>query len=138
MSQYLLNGPTTMTFVGSAAAVSGQLVYMYSTTSKSVVLTSAETDMPIGVIADGQSVSATSGGADEPISIIPLNTGGSHKMRASAVIAANALVMPAADGEIATHTGATSYIVGVALEAATAADDLIEVFMFSPSRTSAS
>lgn len=51
---------------------------------------------------------------------------GTHKVRVSEAVAAGALLYSEADGEVQDTAQATAFIEGTALEAATAADDIIE------------
>ena len=58
--------------------------------------------------------------------IVPVDIIGRLEVEASAAIAAGAAVQTASDGRAATRTG-TNYIAGYALEAASAAGDIIEI-----------
>ena len=84
-------------------------------------------DTPIGVISD----EATAAGEAVSVSLLG-SSRGTVRMVASAAIAQGALVEPAASGRIQTlGAGAgTHHVVGRALDAATAAGDLIEVDPF--------
>jgi hypothetical protein len=59
--------------------------------------------------------------------MIPVDTLGTTQVTASAAIAAGARIQVAAGGQAATY--AAGKIVGIALEAAAAAGDVIEVFL---------
>ncbi len=59
---------------------------------------------------------------------VKLNTeGGTHEMKAGGVISAGAVVYPAASGKVLATTTSANNPIGIALEAATADGDIIEV-----------
>ncbi|MGD8387331.1 MAG: DUF2190 family protein [Desulfobacteraceae bacterium] len=89
---------------------------------KVVHCTAAETDDPIGT-------SLLHASTGEDTSIDPINRGGTMEMVASEAISEDAEVYQAADGKIQPAPSAPgSYRrVGIALEAATADEDVIEV-----------
>jgi len=59
---------------------------------------------------------------------VKLNTAsGTHEMRAGGVISAGAAVFPAASGKVLATTTSANLAIGIALEAATADGDVIEV-----------
>lgn len=71
---------------------------------------------------------------DDHCNVILRNSPGSREVTAAGVIAINAPVFAAADGEIQTlPAAAADYLqVGVAIEAATAAGDIIEIIPCDP------
>ena len=114
----------------SAANMEYRLV-VPGTSVEQVKIPAADTDIAIGVMLNIPA-------AGENASVRFLNSGGSCWMRAVAAISVGDFVVAAlvADtthyGKIRTMTGITTetvYIVGRALEAATAEDDLIEVLL---------
>jgi predicted RecA/RadA family phage recombinase len=61
---------------------------------------------------------------------VKLNTaGGTHEMKAGGVISAGAVVYPAASGKILAAQTSSNNAIGIALEAATADGDVIEVVL---------
>jgi predicted RecA/RadA family phage recombinase len=61
---------------------------------------------------------------------VKLNTaGGTHEMKAGGVISAGAVVYPAASGKILASQTSSNNAIGIALEAATADGDVIEVVL---------
>ena len=91
-------------------------------TAFSVDMISAATDVPIGIIENTPS-------AGQGANVRLLNGGGFGKVQADAVIGIGSPAMASADGQVASavYGGATgtAFIVGVTLEAATAAGDFI-------------
>src|SRR5688572_8369107 len=84
-------------------------------------------DIPIGVITDEAAA------AGEHVNVALLGSSrGTVRMVASAAIAQGALLEPAASGRVQTLAGGagTHHVVGRALDAATAAGDVIEVDPF--------
>lgn len=105
--------------VGTTAGAAALTKYELVKTWGAVVVSAAATDAIVGVVTDGCDASSP----------VNLCIQGETYARASAAIAAGALLQPAADGEVATHTG-TNTVVGRALEAATAQGDFIRIFLF--------
>lgn len=71
-----------------------------------------------------QTVPALAAGDKVPVKL--RSAAGTHKVRVSEAVAAGALLYSEADGEVQDTAQATAFIEGTALEAATAADDIIE------------
>jgi hypothetical protein len=90
-----------------------------------VAVTTANTEIPLGVCDDEAAA------IDDYVNVQLLgNKQGTILMRAHAAIDAGDLLVPAAAGRVQTIDGlssVTTYIVGRALNAATAQDDLVEV-----------
>lgn len=106
----------SVTFTASADVTGGRLV----------AVTGNRTVGPAG--ADSAAVVGVAGfdaKAGERVTVFT-RAGGVHRLTASAAIAAGVKVSSAAAGTIQT-IGATTNPVGLALEAATAADDVIDV-----------
>ncbi len=90
-------------------------------TAKKVLVVAAVTDIPIGVLQNKP-------GAAGERALVALLDGAILKMIAGAAITAGAIVgMHATDGLIDDTITAAAPTVGVAIEAATAANDIIEV-----------
>lgn len=108
----------------TAGAAVGQYLLLQNS-SGNVIVATAATQLIVGC---SQATSAASG------ETLPMYLGGQVvKLRASAAIAKHARVMATTDGEIVTFTsGAGVFAVGIALEAAAADQDVIEVW-FCPS-----
>jgi hypothetical protein len=117
---FLGRQPTSFTAGGTISK--GNVVMLNGTTSKSVVRTTAITDMVIGVALND----AVSGDRIDVLTIGPV-----VKMLAAAAIACNAEVMPhgTTNGRVDDAAGATARSIGVALEAAGADGDMIEVML---------
>lgn len=99
------------------------LVKLHSTAGQCVV-TTAITDVALGASL----TSASSGGT------VAVQQFGKVKLTAKAAISLGAQVMPDSGGSglIATASGATAKSCGIALEAATAENDIIEVLLAAP------
>ena len=110
-------------FVATIATAKFVVVMLDSTEGK-VVVTTAITDMPIGVTT----ASAAAGGT------VALQQSGVAKVTASGIIALGAQVVASADGKVETFTGigATALSMGVALQASGATGDVIEVQLHCP------
>lgn len=107
--------------VGASALAKTDLVK----TPAALVVGAAATDTCIGIVEDGVAANAT---------VCPVCIFGITRARASAAITRGDLLEAAAAGEVATHsTTSTKPVVGIALEAATAANDEIEIFLFPQS-----
>lgn len=100
----------------SADVIGGRLVIV------SGAKTVAPATLDSAVVAGVAGTDAKSG---DPVTVYPVS-GGVHALVASAAIAAGARVVAAAAGKVAT-IGANSNPIGIALEAATNADDVIDV-----------
>lgn len=71
-------------------------------------------------------------GANQKIPVRMRNSCGTVKMVAAEAFAVGASLYSAASGRVADTAAATSYFVGIALEEATAAGDVVEVLRFVP------
>ena len=114
-------GPLTKLAAGTIPAYSLVKQEAYGAV---VVCTATATDEAIGVTGERNVVSG------EYVEVYPLNSQGTVLMRAAAALAINVPVFQAAAGEIddLPASGATTHRrVGVTMEAAGAADDVIEV-----------
>jgi len=114
--------------VGTGGVTEGALVKL---SSGAVVLnTAASTDDPIGVAMDKKS-------AGDVVAVSFLKSGGSLEMVAAGAISAGAVVYASADGKVqALPAAAATYRqVGIALEAATADGDVIEVLPYGYNNT---
>lgn len=106
--------------VGAAAVAQYQLVK----TPAALVEGAAATDTALGVVQSGAAI-----GADVDVCLF-----GVTRAIASAAITRGDLLEAAAAGEVALHSGtSTKPVVGIALEAATAQGDEIEIFLFCQS-----
>lgn len=109
------------------AALTTRFLLMKQGTADNQVNICGAADVPIGVCTDEV---ATADIAAVPVNVQLLNSDMTLKMVASAAIAAGAQLEPAASGKVVTlvlGAGTTSYIIGVALTAAAADGDVIEV-----------
>lgn len=109
--------------VGTGGVTAHSLVKMSS--GKAVLNTATATDDPIGVALYKES-------ADGVVAVRLINCPGTVEMIASGAISAGADVYAAADGEIQAlpEAAATYRKVGLAVEAATADGDIIEVLPY--------
>lgn len=105
-----------VTFTASAAVTGGRLVVV--TGDRTVGPAGADSAAVVGVAA----FDAASG---EPVTVFT-RAGGVQRLTASAAIAAGARVISASAGKVAT-IGAGANALGVALEAASADNDVIDV-----------
>jgi hypothetical protein len=111
-------------FTAGGTISKGNVLMLNGTTSKSVVRTTAITDLAVGVaLAD-----ASSG---DLVPVMPI--GPVCKVLAAGPVACNAEVMPhgSTAGRVDDAAGATARSIGVALEAAGADGDMIEVMLLS-------
>lgn len=108
-----------------AAEALGAHDLVYLSAAGKVSKTTAATDYAIGVVLRDYAV------GDKEVSVVPLGKGMVLHMRSSAAITLGGAVVAAADGEIADEgvAAAGERPIGVAMEAATAADEIIEVFV---------
>lgn len=123
MANYNLQGSTPAGYIAGGTIAANVLVKLDSTQGQ-VVVTTAITETPMGASLN----SATSG------QTIAVQTAGKAKLTAKAAISLGAQVMPDGGGAglIATAAGATAKSIGIALEAATAENDVIEVLLLVP------
>jgi hypothetical protein len=104
----------------TAGAAIGQYK-LVKVSGANVVVTTAATERVLGC---SQADAADSGES------LAITHGGRVKLKASGAITKGARVVPAADGEIAADAGTSTHIAcGVALEAAAADGDVIEVLL---------
>tara|TARA_R100000152_G_C6781949_1_gene217720 strand:- start:7407 stop:7793 length:387 start_codon:yes stop_codon:yes gene_type:complete len=76
--------------------------------------------------------------AGDEVSVKLRSAAGTHKVRAKEACDAGALLYSEADGEVQDTAQATSFIVGTALEAAAAENDIIEMLYNNAGDTAAS
>lgn len=108
-----------VTMRAEAAMATNYVVVMLSTTQGMVKVPTGTTVVPYGVI---QTTQATVGG---PVVVRPISSGKRSLVSANAAFAlGDALAIAATDGQVDT-AAQTNYPVGLALEAATAANDLV-------------
>ena len=106
--------------VGAAAVTQYQLVK----TPAALVKGAASTDTCVGIVQDGYAI-----GAEAAVCLF-----GVTRAQASTTITRGDLLEAAAAGQVATHsTTSTKPVIGLALEAATAQNDEIEIFFFAQS-----
>jgi predicted RecA/RadA family phage recombinase len=122
-----------MEFEGARTYLAGGTVYAYrlvKTPTGVVHNTATSTDDPIGVAQND----ADSG---ENVTVKHLGDGGTLEMTAAGVITAGAVVYAAANGKIQAlpEASATYRKIGIALEAADADGDIIEVLPYAFSDT---
>lgn len=123
MANYNLQGVSPVSFIAGGSITANRLVKA-DTTQGQVVVTTAITDAPLGVALE----TASSGG------LVPVQMYGKAKLTAAAAISVGAQVMAdsGGGGKIATASGATAVSCGIALEAAGADGDIIEVQLVTP------
>lgn len=123
MAQSNMQGVSPSGFIAGGTISQYRLVKLDSTQGQ-VIATAAITDVAVG----GSLASAVSGGT------VPVQPYGKVKLTAAAAISLGAQVMPdsGGGGKIATAAGATAVSVGLALEAAGADGDIIEVLLTAP------
>lgn len=108
------------TFPVGASALSQ---YDLVSTPGGLVVTTGATVEAVGIVQNGYDANAT----EAEVCLF-----GITRAVASAAISKGDLLMPAAAGEVATHDGGgTSVHIGVALEAATAQGDEIEILLYA-------
>ena len=113
-----------LTLKCDAALASANLLVKKGTDASHVAVTAAETDFPRGFVMHGTET------AEDHVSVRLLGKGGDTKLAvASAAIAADARVVPAAAGKVQTIPTAqgTYWVVGRAVTAAAADGDPIEI-----------
>jgi hypothetical protein len=123
MANFNLLGTSPQGFVAGGTIANNVLVKLHSTEGQ-VVVTTAITDSPLGASMN----SAVANG------LISVQQFGKVKLTAKAAISLGAQVMPDAGGGglIATAAGATAKSIGIALQAALAENDIIEVQLLVP------
>ena len=89
--------------------------------SDGTVAAAAATDRDIGTATRATFASG------DPVAVKLRSAAGTHKMIAAGAITAGALVYSAASGKVSATAATGSYVLGTALEAATADGDVIEV-----------
>lgn len=108
-----------------AADQSDKQGYLVKNSSGDAALVAATTDLPMGVIVDGETTSGKS-------SIALLNFSGTVHIKLSGTVAANALLQVQNDGTVITDAGSSArIIVARALEAGVSGD-LIEAAFYGP------
>lgn len=124
MADFNFLGVSPINFKAGAAIGINRLVKLDTTTNQ-VVVTSAITDLAIGVALEA----ATAVGDNVPVQIF-----GKAKVVASAAVTLGDQLMPtaAASGKVSTAAGATAKSIGVALQAAGADGDVIECLLSTP------
>ena len=117
------------TFIAGSAALARRVLVKLAS-SVLVVNTKTSTDLPIGV-------TEYAADASEAVAIRLLNAGGTVELVAAGAISADAVVYAADDGEIqALPSAAGTYLqIGIALEAASADQDIIEVLPWDVGQT---
>jgi len=111
----------TQTFMaGADLSLKERFAVKYGNTAGQVILTAAETDIPVGVIADGGG--NTSGHA---VSVV---TAGRCKVKAGGVITVHARVSGAASGKIAA-SASTHFVLGRIEQAPGADNDEVTIFV---------
>ena len=111
MSQYNDTGYTTITLTETLA--------QYQRVMVDGSLASA-TEQDIGVVMQA-------GVSGDVVSVALISKAGTHKAIAAGAIAAGAKVYGAADGEVNDVQATNSFLRGIAMEAATADQDIIEI-----------
>lgn len=124
MANSNLLGFSKQGFVAGAAIAKNVMVKLDSTAGQ-VIVTTAITEIPFGATL----TSTTAAGQT-----IEIQSHGIAKVTASGIIALGAQVVASTDGKVETFTGigATALSCGVALQAAAAAGDVIEVMLATP------
>lgn len=116
-------GSTPNSWISGAAITANRLV-KNDTTEGQVIATAAITDMPIGV----------SLGTYASTDVGEFQTAGVARIEAASAISLNDQVMPdgGGGGKIATAAGATARSIGVAMQAAGGAGEIIRVKLHLP------
>jgi hypothetical protein len=122
MSEYNLAGTSPVQFTAGGTIGQYLAVKMDGTTAKQVVVSAAEGDTTVGA-------SMTSAVATEKVTV---QIAGIAKLTASAAINSGAEVEAGSGGKIATAGGAGGNSLGVAITAAGADGDVIEVLLKVP------
>lgn len=111
--------------------------FVYVSAAFTVSQCTAITQTPIGVATEATKdppgltgASALAAEAGDQISVWPI--GQMCKVSAGAAFSAGALLSTAADGQAITATGTGTVVAAIAFEAATAADQLVDILILSP------
>lgn len=107
------------TMEAAEALAAHDLVYVSA--AGKVSKTTADTDVAIGVVLRDYAL------GDKHVSVVPGAKGHTLHMRSAGVIAAGDEVVAAADGECQTKGASTGRVLGIALDAAAGADEVIRV-----------
>ena len=109
----------------AGAAIAKNVMVKLDTTAGQVIVTTAITEVAFGVTLTSTSAAGQT---------ITVQQHGIAKVTASGIIALGAQVVASTDGKVETFTGigATAISCGVALTAAGAAGDVIEVMLATP------
>lgn len=118
----------TIRRTNDAAIASRHLLYQQGSTDGGIAVNIATTP-PLGTVDNIE----TSTGVG--MTVLLLGKGGTKKMVANAAISAGARVFTAAAGKVSPTHGSTLYQVGIALTAAAADGDIIEVLDCAPIKT---
>lgn len=118
----------TIRRTNDAAIASRHLLYQQGSTDGGIAVNIATTP-PLGTVDNTE----TSTGVG--MTVLLLGKGGTKKMVANAAISAGARVFTAAAGKVSPTHGSTLYQVGIALTAAAADGDIIEVLDCAPIKT---
>ena len=123
MANSNLLGVSPQGFIAGGTIANNVLVMLHSTAGQ-VVVTTGITSLPIGASLNSAVANGT----------IAVQQFGKAKLTAGAAISLGAQLMPAAAGGglVETAAGATAKSIGVALEAAGASGDIIEVQLAVP------
>lgn len=116
MSQQFTQNCTKKTFTAGEALTQFDLVYL---SAAGTVSQNDLTNRPIGV-------AQTAAASGAPVEVALLTPGCTYKVRAVEALAAGATLYTEAGGEVQDTAQATSHPIMIALEAATAEDDIIE------------
>ncbi len=120
----------SVTRTNDAAITTRHLLWKQGSTDNGIALCGA-TDLPLGTVDNEE----TATGVRQSVRL--LGKGPTKKMVANAAITAGARVFTAASGKVSPTHGATLFQVGVALTAAAADGDIIEVADCPPMKTNA-
>ncbi len=125
-----VHGDGCVTKKADAAQALRHALVMFGSDVDHVAVTTANTDIPLGICDDEAAA------AEDNINVQVLGQkSGTILGRAHASITQGDYLVPAAAGRVQTMTGLTSvttYIFGVALNAATTQDDLVEIAHCAP------
>lgn len=115
-------GVLDKTFKAAASLTTKQFYFVKLTAADTVNVCAATTDMPIGVLQNAPA----SGGA----AVVRLL--GISKVSADTTWSQGAAIGTSADGQGVTKTTGTHYVMGTALEASTAANELVPCLITGP------
>jgi hypothetical protein len=119
--------PITVTFPAAGDLSAKQHYIMELQSDGQVDAANAATDVPLGILLNDPSVEN-----EEALVAI----GGIVKVSADAAISVGDLVGPSADGQAVAKTADADHVIGIALQAAGAAGDLIEILIRPMQRAS--